>query len=150
MKYIAPFVHLVHGVDSLKLLAEVNKQAAKNAKAVDCLLQVHIATEETKFGLDESELEQVIDQLKNEPGKFAHTNVRGLMGMASFSDNQTAVKNEFRQLKNYYDQYADAIPGKPWNTLSIGMSADFRLAIEEGSTMVRIGSLLFGERHYQQ
>ncbi|RYG44036.1 MAG: YggS family pyridoxal phosphate-dependent enzyme [Chitinophagaceae bacterium] len=150
VKYIAPFVHLIHGVDSLKLLVEINKQALKNAKIVDCLLQMHIAGEDTKFGMDESELNEAVEKVKSEPGNFTHIVIRGLMGMASFSEDQLLVRNEFRQLKVYYDQHAKSIPSMPWHTLSMGMSSDYSIAVEEGSTMVRIGSLLFGERNYQQ
>jgi pyridoxal phosphate enzyme (YggS family) len=146
VKYIAPFVHLIHGVDSLKLLVEINKQAIKCNRVIDCLLQVHIAQEETKFGMDESELKEVfaqIDQLKN-------VNLRGLMGMASFSDDMQKVRNEFRVLKTYFEQFrSSTINNGQWAILSMGMSGDYKIAVEEGSTMVRIGSLLFGERNYQ-
>jgi pyridoxal phosphate enzyme (YggS family) len=137
VKYIAPIVHLIHGVDSLKLLQEINKQAAKNARVIDCLLQVHIATEETKFGMDESELAAAITGAEHLP----NVAIKGLMGMASFTNSEEQVRREFKQLKALKDQYCqqDAI-------LSMGMSGDYRLAIAEGSTMVRIGSLLFGAR----
>ena len=138
VKYIAPFVHLVHGVDSLKLLKEINKEAAKQNRVIGCLLQVHIASEETKFGLDEAELKQVVDQAGEL--KLEQVQIQGLMGMASFTENMEQVKTEFRQLKALFDQY----PG--FRILSMGMSGDYQLAIAEGSTMVRIGSLLFGER----
>lgn len=142
VKYIAPFVQLIHGIDSLKLLTEVNKQAAKQGRVIDCLLQVHIATEETKFGLNEQELSEIaahsaITQLTN-------VRVRGLMGMASFSDDAALVRNEFRSLKSLFDKYASSFG--QWDILSMGMSGDYKMAMEEGSTMVRIGSLLFGER----
>lgn len=138
VKYIAPFVHLVHGVDSLKLLKEINKEAAKQNRVIGCLLQVHIASEETKFGLDEAELKQVVDQAGEL--KLEQVQIQGLMGMASFTENMEQVKTEFRQLKALFDQY----PG--FRILSMGMSGDYLVAIAEGSTMVRIGSLLFGER----
>jgi pyridoxal phosphate enzyme (YggS family) len=142
VKYIAPFVHLIHGVDSENLLAEINKQAIKNNRMIDCLLQVHIATEETKFGFDEAEMANV--QIR----KYANVQIKGLMGMASFSNDTELVRNEFRQLKKLYDKLpAQAI--QP-TILSMGMSGDYRMAIEEGSNMVRIGSLLFGERHYNK
>jgi pyridoxal phosphate enzyme (YggS family) len=150
VKYITPFVHLIHGVDSLKLLGEINKQAAKNDRVVDCLLQMHIAAEETKFGMDEAELAQAIEQLKTDPGKFRHISLKGLMGMASFSEDVNLIKQEFQHLKTIFVRYADAIPGMHWNVLSMGMSSDYETAIEQGSTMVRIGSLLFGARNYQQ
>lgn len=142
-KYIAPFVHLVHGVDSESLLKEINKQAIKNNRTIDCLLQVHIATEETKFGFDEHELNQLhgLYELKN-------VNIRGLMGMASFSDDMNLVRSEFKNLKNTYNQLSTL--HSQFSTLSMGMSSDYKIAIEEGSNMVRIGSLLFGERNYNK
>ena len=142
VKYIAPFVHLIHGVDSLKLLKEIDKQAAKNNRIIDCLLQVHIATEETKFGMDEQELKDTIEQLSS----FPNVRVRGLMGMASFTDDQEKVRSEFRSLHNIFKQYV--MNHQPSAILSMGMSGDYTIAIEEGSTMVRIGSLLFGARVY--
>jgi pyridoxal phosphate enzyme (YggS family) len=138
VRQIAPFVHLVHGVDSGKLLQEIGRQAKKHGRVIDCLLQVHIAIEETKFGLDEAELTAIIS------GNFDHVNIRGLMGMASFTDDREAIASEFRFLKSLYDKYAAS---NNWNILSMGMSSDYAIAIEEGSTMVRIGSLLFGKRH---
>lgn len=138
VKYIAPFVHLVHGVDSLKLLKEINKQAAKNNRVIDCLLQIHIAKEETKFGFDEQEFQQL-----TLPGDLKNIRITGLMGMASFSDDKDLVREEFRNLKRLYDTDARL------STLSMGMSGDYTIAIEEGSNMVRIGSLLFGERNYK-
>lgn len=150
VKYIAPFVHLIHGVDSLSLLKEINKQASKNNRIIDCLLQVYIAKEETKFGLDEHELKNIrelpeLHELKN-------LRITGLMGMASFSTNMDLVRAEFNHLKSLFDTYAQHIThnSKPITLLSMGMSADYKIAIEEGSNMVRIGSLLFGERNYNQ
>ena len=139
VKYIAPFVHLIHGVDSLSLLKEINKQAAKNNRVIDCLLQVHIAEEETKFGFDEQELNELhqLQELKN-------IRVVGLMGMASFSDDMQKVRSEFKKLKSIFNNLKSQIPNL--QILSMGMSADYKIAIEEGSTMVRIGSLLFGSR----
>ncbi len=142
VKYIAPFVHLIHGVDSLKLLKEIDKQAAKNHRIIDCLLQVHIASEETKFGMDKQELKEALDQLSN----FPNVRVRGLMGMASFSDDKGKVRAEFKSLYNLFN--TSAIRHLPSAILSMGMSGDYKIAIEEGSTMVRIGSLLFGARVY--
>lgn len=142
VKYIAPFVYLIHGIDSLKLLKEVQKQAVKLNRNIACLLQVHIATEETKFGMDEQELQEALQALP----ELTHVTVKGLMGMASFTDHMEQVKKEFRQLKQLKDKYfpeSDRI-------LSMGMSGDHRLAVAEGSTMVRIGSLLFGERAYKK
>ncbi|MEO7489267.1 MAG: YggS family pyridoxal phosphate-dependent enzyme [Ferruginibacter sp.] len=138
VKYIALFVYLIHGVDSLNLLKEINKEAAKNNRVIDCLLQVHIAKEETKFGLDATELAEVM----NAATGLKNVHVAGLMGMASFSDDLALVRKEFKELKLLYDQY------NSFTILSMGMSGDYTIAIEEGSNMVRIGSLLFGERNY--
>jgi len=143
VKYIAPFVHLIHGVDSFKLLKEINKQALKRGRVIDCLLQVHIAQEETKFGMDEGELEEV----KNNVGALAGVRVCGLMGMASFSDDPALVRKEFQYLHSLYERFRPlTMENGSWTTLSMGMSADYAIAIEEGSTLVRIGSLLFGSR----
>ena len=139
VKLIAPFVQLIHGVDSLKLLEEINKQARKINKLINCLLQVHIAQEETKFGFNEDELGKAMDQVSS-AAEFQHVRISGLMGMASFTDDMDKVRSEFRALKRSFDRY----PG--FETLSMGMSSDYKVAIEEGSTMVRIGSLLFGNR----
>lgn len=145
VKYIASFVHLIHGIDSIKLLQEVNKQAIKANRVIDCLLQMHIAQEETKFGLDEEELNNILDQLH----AFPHVRIRGLMGMASFTENQEQVKMEFSLLKHYFDTAKARLSSPEFDTLSMGMSGDYTLAIEQGSTLVRIGSLLFGARQYQ-
>jgi PLP dependent protein len=149
VKHIAPFVHLIHGVDSLKLLQEINKQGAKNNRVINCLLQIHIAKEETKFGLDEKELNELTSQLTKEPMK--NIKICGLMGMASFCDNLEIVRTEFRYLKSLFDglqtiDYRLQTPNFQLPTLSMGMSGDYKIAIEEGSNMVRIGSLIFGER----
>jgi len=140
VKYIAPFVHLIHGVDSLKLLQEINKQAVKNNRVIDCLLQVHIAKEETKFGLDAPELSAALEAAKQLP----NVNIKGLMGMASFSDNQELVANEFKYLHDLFTTHH--FDKQTASILSMGMSADYPLAIAAGSNMVRIGSLLFGAR----
>jgi PLP dependent protein len=149
VKYIAPFVSLIQGVDSKKLLIEIDKQGGKNNRVIDCLLQVHIAKEETKFGLDENELHELMNtDLVNYP----NVRISGLMGMASFTDDTNTVKNEFKFLKSLFDKYeAFALHhpiaiGSPFTILSMGMSADYNIAIEQGSNMVRIGSLLFGDR----
>lgn len=142
VKLIVPFVQLIHGVDSLKLLKEINKEAAKTGRVMDCLLQVYIAEEETKFGLDEEELEQLIRvhaDLNSE-----HVRICGLMGMASFTDEMNKVRTEFRKLKEIFDRLKTN--DSRLTTLSMGMSSDYKIATEEGSTMVRIGSMLFGER----
>ncbi len=145
VKLIAPFVQLIHGVDSLKLLKEINKEGEKNNRIIDCLLQVHIAQEETKFGLDEKELEVIIPQIE----EFEMTNARmcGLMGMASFTVDINLVREEFKKLKKIFNQYAELVShNSKFETISMGMSSDYLVAVEEGSNMVRIGSLLFGER----
>ncbi len=152
VKLITSFVQLIHGVDSLKLLKEINKEAEKNKKSIDCLLQVHIAKEETKFGLAENELMTIINETRNK--KMSHIKIAGLMGMASFTEDMELVRAEFRQLKGFFDRLftpvslADNIRPTQYRllALSMGMSSDYRVAVEEGSTMVRIGSLLFGER----
>ncbi len=145
VKYIAPFVHLIHGVDGEKLLQEINKQAAKQGRVIDCLLQVHIAEEDTKFGFDEASLMELLqsERLANYP----NVQVKGLMGMASFSDDTNQVQQEFKQLKKCFDLAKNSI-GVTCSILSMGMSGDYELAIQEGSNMVRIGSLLFGARNY--
>ena len=156
VKYIIGFVHLIHGVDSLSLLKEIHKQAAKAGRIVDVLLQVYIAREETKFGLDVVELEELLQTVRAAPDEFANVRVRGLMGMASFSNNPESILAEFRSLHRLFDKYFAAsappaqsdlpAPGSPPPILSMGMSGDYQLAVAEGSTMVRIGSLLFGKR----
>lgn len=146
VKYIAPFVHLIHAVDSLKLLQEIDKQAAKYNRIIPCLLQFHIANEDTKFGLDFSEAEEILQS--REFIEMQHIQIVGLMGMATFTDNEEQVRDEFRNLNNYFQiiksHYFKFNPD--FKHLSMGMSGDYELAIEEGSTMVRIGSTLFGSR----
>jgi pyridoxal phosphate enzyme (YggS family) len=143
VKYIVPFVHLIHGVDSLKLLQEIEKQASKVGRKVNTLLQYYIATEETKFGLSAEELEEIV----NNKAAFPHINFCGLMGMASFTDDQNIVSKEFSTLKNVFDTLQLTNPfGESFKTLSMGMSGDYTIAIECGSTMVRVGSSIFGSR----
>lgn len=146
VKYIAPFVHLIHGVDSASLLKEINKQAQKNGRIIDVLLQVFIASEETKYGLDENELVSIVEGFGK--AEFGNVRVVGLMGMASFTENLTIVRTEFKKLKQLFDSLPSTgnVNIKP-QFLSMGMSADYPIAIEEGSNMVRIGSLLFGTRN---
>lgn len=147
VKYIAPFVHLIHGVDSFKLLKEINKQGKKADRVIDCLLQIHIAEEDTKFGLDKNELLEILesDDLK----EMTHIRVTGLMGMATNTDDEEQVRREFRGLKNLFDEIKNSDhTNVKMNTLSMGMSGDFTIAIEEGSSMVRIGSAIFGSRNY--
>lgn len=147
VKYIAPFIHLIHAVDSEKLLKEINKQGLKINRPIPCLLQVHIAAEETKFGFDAAELEDLMNKLKNNEVKFSHASLQGLMGMASFTEDNDLIKKEFAFLKSLFDKYAQLSTFKfQFSTLSMGMSADFAFALEAGSNMVRIGSLLFGSR----
>ena len=149
VKYIAPFVHLIHGVDSFKLLKEINKEAAKNNRTIDVLLQVHIAQEETKFGLDEEELKNIYNKKSDGLQELKNVRICGFMGMASFSDDSEKVRSEFKYLKSLFNWYADVpIANCKFSILSMGMSGDYTIAIEEGSTMVRIGSLLFGARNY--
>ena len=151
VKFMAEYVSLIHGVDSLKLLQEINKQAKKHNRVIDCLLQIHIAEEETKFGLDEFELDEILKQVQNEKSEFENIRIVGLMGMATFTENQNQIEKEFNHLKAIFDKLSK-IPFthnlKP-NILSMGMSGDYQLAISCGSTMVRIGSSIFGNRNYQ-
>jgi len=143
VKYMAEYVSLIHGVDSLKLLQEINKQAAKHNRVIDCLLQMYIAEEETKFGLDEKELEDILHFVQND--KLQNIKVVGLMGMATFTDNQTQIKKEFFNLKSTFDKINSlSIVNYQLSIISMGMSGDYNLAIECGSTMVRIGSSIFG------
>lgn len=142
VKYIAPFVHLIHGVDSLKLLKEINKQGAKINREIKVLLQMHIAQEETKFGLDKAELQELLKSIEQEP--LTNVEIQGLMGMASFTENTAQVEKELSTLKKYFDQGKNVL--NSFSTLSMGMSGDYEMAIKEGSNMVRIGSLLFGAR----
>jgi PLP dependent protein len=145
-KYIAPFVALIHSVDSIKLLEEINKQGKKIDRIVPCLLQIYIANEETKFGLSE---EEVLDLANNYPEYLTHVQIRGLMGMATFTDNQEQVRQEFKSLKRLFDKLKLAHLPSTWEMkeLSIGMSADYKIAKEEGSTLVRIGTAIFGDRN---
>ncbi len=154
VKFIAPFVHLIHAVDSYKLLKEINKQAEKNKRVIQCLLQVHIAQEETKFGFNKEELENLISVNKDELNGLKHIKVAGLMGMASLTEDVEKIKNEFSLLKSLFDQvkreFALLNPDSGatgFSILSMGMTSDYKIAIEKGSTMIRIGSLIFGERN---
>lgn len=146
VKLIAPFVSLIHSVDSEKLLHEINKQAKNNERTIDCLLQVFIADEETKFGLDPAEAVELITRVSQE-NTFRHISLKGLMGMASFTKNEHKIRQEFRVLKSLFDKYSKLNATiADLSVLSMGMSGDYEVAIEEGSNLVRIGSLLFGER----
>jgi PLP dependent protein len=146
IKYIASFIQMIHSIDSLKLLIEVNKQAAKFNRTINCLLQFHIAAEETKFGLDYDEACKLL--ASEEFHQLRNVRICGVMGMASFTSNQDQVRTEFQQLKTSFDQLKNIFfSNQNWfNEISMGMSDDFRIAFEEGSTMVRIGSALFGQR----
>ena len=148
VKFIAPFVYLIHGVDSFKLLKEINKQAQKTNRVIDCLLQVHIAQEETKFGFDETELTDLFTNSKSDLENLKNIQISGFMGMASFTDDTEKVRKEFRYLKSLSDKFEKLqIDNSKLTILSMGMSGDYKIAIEEGSNMVRIGSLLFGARN---
>ena len=148
VKYIAPFVHLIHGVDTLKLLKEINKQGVNNQRTIDCLLQVHIATEETKFGFDELEIDEFIHS--EELSQLANIRITGLMGMASNTPSEDQVAQEFRKLKQLFDSIKkeSSLTNVEISILSMGMSGDHKIALEEGSNMVRIGSSIFGVRNY--
>jgi len=139
VKYIAPFVSLIHSVDSFRLLNEIDKQGKNNDRVIDCLLQVRIAQEETKFGLTFENCNEILNQ-----NNYTHVRIRGLMGMASFTDNQIQIESEFKSLAQYYKQYQDQYD---WDTLSMGMSGDYPLALSCGSTMIRVGSRIFGSRN---
>jgi len=143
VKYMASFVHLIHTVDSEKLLKEINKQAAKHGRVINCLLQLKIAKEESKFGMSFDDALELLDRLDN----FPNVKVVGLMGMATFTDEQGVVRDEFKRLKQYFDRM-NSFGGYALSTLSMGMSGDYKLAVEEGSNMVRIGSTIFGARNY--
>ena len=145
VKFMTPFVSLIHGVDSLKLLQEINKQALKNNRIIDCLLQIYIAEEESKFGLDENELNELLSS--SEFKEMKNIRILGLMGMATFTDDQNQIKKEFTHLKSIFDSI-QTIENEnlQLNTISMGMSGDYQLAIDCGSTMVRIGSSIFGGR----
>jgi pyridoxal phosphate enzyme (YggS family) len=147
VKYIAPFVHLIQGVDSEKLLLEINKQGKKINRKINCLLQIYIAKEESKFGMDEDELKHIISILP----ELEFVEIKGLMGMASFSDNPTLIKQEFEYLNQLFNDIKQrSIPNLSPDILSMGMSADYKIAAECGSNMIRIGSMLFGERNYNK
>lgn len=147
VKYMAPFVHLIHSVDSLKLLIEIDRQAKKVNRTISCLLQIHIATEETKFGFSESEVLETLqsDQFKS----LANVRILGLMGMATLTDDQAQIRKEFKSLKTLFEKIKSLrIPNVAMQELSMGMSSDYQIAIEEGSTFIRVGTAIFGERNY--
>jgi PLP dependent protein len=144
VKYIVDFVHLIHGVDKPKLLKEINKRAENIEKKVDVLLQIHIAKEETKFGFSEEEIHEFLTEDLNKI--YPWINLKGLMGMATYTENQNQVAKEFNLLRKIFDQYNNKIEG--FDTLSMGMTNDYKIAINEGSNMIRVGSGIFGERNY--
>lgn len=148
VKYVAPFVHLIHSVDSAKLLKEIDKQGRKNNRVIDCLLQVHIAEEETKFGLSVDELHSLLSDFF--AAKYNNVRIVGLMGMATFTDNMQQVAKEFRGLSQTFKQVKEKYfsDDNQFKALSMGMSGDYEIAIAEGSTMVRVGSSIFGARNY--
>ncbi|WP_420387788.1 YggS family pyridoxal phosphate-dependent enzyme [Roseivirga sp.] len=148
VKYIAPFVHLIHAVDSKRLLAEIDKQGKKNERVINCLLQVYIAKEESKFGLDEDELNELLNSA--ELKAMENIKIIGLMGMATNTENLEVIRNEFKYLKDLFEQIkqeyqSDKVEMKE---LSMGMTGDYQIALEEGSTMIRVGSAIFGSRNY--
>jgi pyridoxal phosphate enzyme (YggS family) len=143
VKYMASFVKLIHSVDSEDLLKEINKQAAKHNRVIPCLLQIHIAQEETKFGMDEKEAEAILNSYSE---NYPNVKILGLMGMATFTDDENQIRQEFQFLKSTFDRLKEK--DSQLEILSMGMSGDFQMAIEEGSTMVRVGSSIFGERNY--
>lgn len=142
VKYMAPFIDLIHGVDRSKLLREIDKQALKNNRIIDCLLQIHIAQESTKFGFSESEITEALDLA----GTLNNVRVVGLMGMATFTENTQQITEEFKGLKRLFDQLKPQQP--QFSVLSMGMSGDYPLAIAQGSNMIRVGSKIFGARNY--
>ena len=136
VKYMAPFVYKIHGVDSIKLMKEIQKQALKNHRTIQCLLQINISNEKSKFGIKETELNTLI----NAAYSFPNLKIKGLMGMASFTSNPDLIRKEFEKLANIFNKYEN------FEVLSMGMSNDYKIAIDEGSNMIRIGSTIFGER----
>ena len=145
VKYMAPFVSLIHAVDSPRLLKEINKEAKKNNRTIPCLLQLKIAEEDSKFGMSEADAKELVasEAFQN----YKNISIVGLMGMATFTEDETQVRNEFKKLKRMYDDFSKT--QEDFSILSMGMSADYRIALEEGSTMVRVGSSIFGERNYE-
>ncbi len=150
VKYIAPFVSLIHSVDSFKLLAFINKEAERNNRVIDCLLQFYIATEESKFGFDLEEAETMLDS--SEYNSLKNIHLTGVMGMATYTDNFDLIKSEFKQLKTYFDILKQKYfkNDSQFKEISMGMSGDYLLAIDEGSTLIRVGSSIFGERTYKK
>jgi|SRR5579863_1030624 len=148
VKFLAPFIYMIQSVDSLKLLLEIDKQATKNRRIIRCLLQIYIASEESKFGLDQTELDSLVITVNQnrQEGRFSHSQISGCMGMASLTENKTQIREEFIRLRTVFGKIKMSFPADPVDTLSMGMSSDYMIAIEEGSTMVRIGTAIFGSR----
>ncbi len=148
VKYIAPFIHLIHSVDSIQLLREINKQAQKHNRIIPCLLQLHIAEEETKFGFSTDELQTILESREYE--KLPHITINGLMGIATLTEDEQVIRKEFQLIKRWFETIKATYrsPHLIMSELSIGMSHDYTIALDEGSTMIRIGSAIFGERHY--
>lgn len=148
VKYIAPFVYLIHGVDSLRLLVEINKQAEKNDRVINCLLQIYIAKEESKFGLDENELEELLNSA--EFAEMKNVKIIGLMGMATNTENEVVIRKEFKGLKSLFENIKSKYNSEKveMKEISMGMTGDYKIALEEGSTMIRVGSAIFGSRNY--
>lgn len=148
VKYLAPFVHLIHGVDSFRLLSEISKQGEKCGRQIPCLLQLHIASEETKFGMDEKEMIELLEHYEAQRAQLGHVRIDGLMGMASFTADEEQIAAEFRNLRAMFELARQSyfLGQEHFRVLSMGMSGDYKIAIAEGSTHVRIGSLLFGQR----
>jgi PLP dependent protein len=147
VKYIAPFVYMIHGVESLKLLREINKQGTKFSRKIRCLLQLHVAAEETKFGLDEIELNELLKQV-SETDEMEFIQICGVMAMASFTEDREQIRSEFKTVKRIFDDVKEKFfyHDDEFTQISMGMSSDYDIALEEGSTMIRVGSLIFGER----
>lgn len=148
VKYLASFVHMIQSVDNLRLLREINNQAEKESRVVDVLLQVHLGAEETKFGMDEKGLNALLQEVTADPGLFGHVRLCGLMGMATNTDDEKIIRGEFRYLKRLSETIRERYPSEltAFSEISMGMSSDYNMALEQGSTMIRIGSLLFGRR----
>ncbi len=148
VKFLVPFIYMIQSVDSLKLLLEIDKHASKNQRIVRCLLQIFIAREESKFGLDESELDSLLLTVNRnrQEGRFSHSQISGCMGMASLTENKSQIREEFVRLRTIFEKIKISFPSDPVDTLSMGMSSDYPIAIEAGSTMVRLGTLIFGKR----
>jgi len=144
VKYIAPFVHLIHGVDSERLLNEINKQGLRNNRVINCLLQFHIAEETSKFGFSLEEVKSIIAQ--NKLQELTNVCIKGVMGMATFTDNKNQIETEFKKLASYYNEIKETMGTETFKVISMGMSGDFKIAVDNGSNMVRIGSTIFGPR----